>query len=135
MLTQSGVHALLAVAGGGAIGSTARYLVYLGTAQLLGTNFPFATLIINVAGSFCMGLLIELSALAWTPSPEVRLFLATGVLGAFTTFSTFALDFAVLYERGKLMLCALYLGASVMLSIGAFFAALYLVRHLVTVRV
>lgn len=129
------VHALLAVAAGGALGATARYLVYLGTAQLLGTHFPFATLLVNVAGSFCMGLLIELSALIWTPSPELRLFLATGVLGSFTTFSTFSLDFAVLYERGKIILCALYLGASVALSIGAFFAALHLVRYLVEARV
>ena len=126
--------ALLAVACGGAVGAVARYLVYLGTAQILGMGFPFATLLVNIIGSFLMGLLIELSVLAWTPTQEVRLFLATGVLGSFTTFSTFSLDFAALYERGKFLLCALYLGASVMLSIGAFFAAVLLLRHLLEAR-
>ncbi len=127
-------NAVLAVACGGAAGAVARYLVYLGTAHLLGTSFPFATLLVNITGSFFMGLLIELAALTWTPSQEVRLFLVTGVLGSFTTFSTFSLDFATLYERGKFLLCALYLGASVMLSIGAFFAAMYVLRHLIEAR-
>ena len=123
------MNAVLAVAGGGALGAVARYLVYLGTVQLLGTHFPFATLIVNVVGSFCMGLLVALVAATWAPSPELRLFLMTGVLGSFTTFSTFSLDFATLYERGKFTLCAIYLGTSVVLSIGAFFLALYLIRR------
>ncbi len=128
-------NALLAVAFGGATGAVARYLVYLGTAQVLGTGFPFATLLVNIIGSFFMGLLIELGALTWTSLHEVRLFLITGVLGSFTTFSTFSLDFATLYERGKFYLCALYLSASVILSIGAFFAALFVVRRIIDVRV
>ena len=129
------MSALLAVAGGGAIGATARYLIYVGTAQLLGVNFPFATLIVNIVGSFFMGLLVEVMALVWSPSQEVRLFLATGVLGSFTTFSTFSLDFAVLYERDKFFLCAVYLGASVLFSIIAFFAGLYVLRHIVEIRI
>ena len=127
--------ALLAVASGGAVGATARYLIYVGTAQLLGMSFPFATLIVNIVGSFSMGLLIETMAWFWSPSQEVRLFLATGVLGSFTTFSTFSLDFAVLYERGALLLCAVYLGASVIFSIGAFFAGLHVLRYIIKVNI
>lgn len=127
--------ALLAVAGGGAIGATMRYLIYMGTAQLLGINFPFATLIINVVGSFFMGLLTEVMALVWLPSQEMRLFLATGILGSFTTFSTFSLDFAVLYDRGKFLLCAVYLSASVIASISAFFVGLHVLRYIVEARI
>ena len=93
---------LLLVAGGGALGAVARYLVYILAGQLLGTGFPFGTLIVNIAGSFAMGVLVEGMALAWTVGPATRLLLAVGVLGAFTTFSTFSLDVAVLYERGRL---------------------------------
>ena len=93
---------LLTVAAGGAFGAVARYLVYVLAGQLLGSGFPFGTLIVNVVGSFCMGVLVEGMALAWTISPETRLFLAVGVLGAFTTFSAVSLDVAVLYERGRM---------------------------------
>lgn len=128
------IKALLAVAAGGACGAVARYLVYLAAAPLLGAHFPFATLIVNVVGSFCLGLFVELAALVWSPGASLRLFLVTGVLGSFTTFSTFSLDFAVLYERGRFLSCACYLLGSVACSIGAFFAALYLVRCLAGAR-
>lgn len=127
--------ALLAVAGGGAVGAVARYLIYVGTTQLWGTSFPFATLIVNIVGSFFMGLLMEAMALVWSPSQEVRLFLATGVLGSFTTFSTFSLDFALLYQRGAFLLCAVYLSVSVIFSISAFFAGLYMLRHIAKVSI
>jgi fluoride exporter len=77
-----------------------------------------------------MGVLIETMALVWSASTEMRLFLVTGILGAFTTFSTFSLDFAVLYERRAFALCALYTIASFVLSVGALFAGLYLMRRL-----
>jgi fluoride exporter len=96
------MSALLAVAAGGVTGAVARYLVYVAVGHLLGTGFPYATLLVNVVGSFVMGVLVELMALVWSASIEMRLFLTTGILGAFTTFSSFSLDFAVLYERRAL---------------------------------
>lgn len=125
------MKALLAVAAGGAVGAVARYLVFIVAARLLGTEFPFGTLIVNVVGSFFIGVIVESIALVWTISAETRLFLVVGILGAFTTFSTFSLDFAFLYERGQWLLCTVYVIASVVLSIGALFAALYVVRRAV----
>jgi CrcB protein len=120
---------LLAVAAGGVLGAVARYSVYVAVGHLLGTGFPYATLIVNVVGSFAMGVLVETMAVVWSASNEMRLFLATGMLGAFTTFSTFSLDFAVLYERRALALCSLYTVASLILSVGALFVGLHLVRR------
>jgi CrcB protein len=119
---------LLAVALGGVVGAVARYLVYIATAHLLGHGFPYATLIVNIAGSFAMGVLIEGMALAWNLSAALRLFLVVGVLGSFTTFSTFSLDFVVLYQRRELLLTGIYLVASVVLSIGGLLAGLHVVR-------
>ncbi len=127
------VSELQAVAAGGIVGAVARYLVYVAVGQLLGTDFPYATLIVNVVGSFAMGVLVETMALVWSTSTEMRLFLTTGMLGAFTTFSTFSLDFAVLYERRDFALCAFYTIASFLLSVGALFAGLHLMRRLLPV--
>ena len=120
---------IIIVAFGGALGAVARYLVYQLSSHWLGTHFPYGTLIVNVLGSFAMGLLIEAMALSWNVSMETRLFLAVGILGAFTTFSTFSLDFAVLYRRGDLALSMVYVMISVVFSIGALFAGLSLARH------
>ncbi|GBE43018.1 MAG TPA: fluoride efflux transporter CrcB [Rhizobiales bacterium] len=119
---------VLMAAMGGAIGAAGRYLVSVGVIKLIGTGFPWGTLIVNVAGSFIMGLMIEAIALRYSVSNEFRTFLATGVLGGFTTFSAFSLDFAVLMERRDEGLAAVYLGASVGLSILALFAGLYVAR-------
>ena len=124
------ISEVLAVAAGGVIGAVSRYLVYVAVGHLLGTGFPYATLIVNIAGSFAMGVLIETMALVWSTSMAMRLFLTTGILGAFTTFSTFSLDFAVLYERKAFALCALYTIASFVLSVGALFAGLQVMRRL-----
>jgi len=120
---------LLMVAAGGAAGAAARYLVYVLAGQFLGTGFPFGTLIVNIVGSFIMGVLVEGMALAWTIGEQMRLFLAVGVLGAFTTFSTFSLDVGLLYERGRIALIALYVSVSVIGSIGALFLGMYLIRR------
>lgn len=120
---------LLAVAMGGLIGSVARYLVYLAVGHLFGHGFPIATLMVNILGSFAMGALVETMALFWNASSVVRLFLATGMLGSFTTFSTFSLDFVVLLERRAWAACAFYTIASVVLSIGALFAGLFMMRR------
>ncbi len=113
---------------GGAIGAAARYGVNVTTPKLVGHGFPWATIIVNVAGSFVMGLLIALLALSWNTSQEMRVFLMTGILGGFTTFSAFSLDFAALFERKEYGLAFAYAGGSVVLSLLAVFAGLYLAR-------
>jgi fluoride exporter len=128
------VQDIAAVAAGGLLGAVARHLVYIAAGQILGSAFPYATLIVNVAGSLAMGVLVETIALVWSTSDTMRLFLATGALGAFTTFSTFSLDFAVLFERRDYVLCALYTGLSFTLSIGALFVGLYATRRLIAMN-
>lgn len=115
---------LLAVAAGGALGAMARYLVATQVVQWLGAGFPYGTLTVNVVGSFILGALVETMALAWSPSPELRALLVVGVLGAFTTFSTFSLDTVLLIERHQSALAALYILLSVALSVGGLFAGL-----------
>ena len=114
---------------GGGIGAALRHAVNLAAARWLGLAFPYATLIENVSGSLAMGLLAGYFALKGDASQGWRLFLATGILGGYTTFSAFSLDVALLYERGELGLAAFYVLASVALSIGGLFAGLALVRH------
>ncbi len=119
---------VLAIAAGGAIGAVARHFVNLQVASLLGTAFPWGILIVNVVGSFLMGVLVEVGALAWQPGPALRAMLTVGMLGAFTTFSTFSLDVAVLHGRGQLGLAAIYIIASVVLAVGGLFAGMALTR-------
>lgn len=122
---------LIFVALGGAIGASARHLSNLFFLRLMGPGFPWGTVFVNLAGSLAMGLLIGwLAARASGSSNELRLFLATGVLGGFTTFSAFSLDFANLWQRGDLALAATYAFASVMLSLLAVFAGLWIMRNL-----
>ncbi len=123
---------IAAIAAGGALGAVGRHFVAAQVGLWAGHGFPFGTLAVNVIGSFAMGLLVELGALVWQPAPELRAFLTVGLLGAFTTFSTFSLDTVLLYERGALALAAAYIVGSVVLSVGAFFAAMALVRALAT---
>ncbi len=121
---------ILAVAAGGALGAVGRYLVVVQVGHWLGTSFPYGTITVNVLGSFAMGALIETIALVWSTSLEMRAFLAVGMLGAFTTFSTFSMDVALLSERGAFGPAFLYVLSSVVLSIAAFFAAMHLFRTL-----
>jgi fluoride exporter len=127
------VTSLLAVALGGATGALARYGVFVAATHLLGVSFPYGTLIVNVLGSLLLGVLIEGMALAWTIPAPARLFLVVGMFGAFTTFSTFSLDVAVLYERGRELIAAGYVMASVVLSVGGLFVGLHLMRRLLAV--
>ena len=119
---------VLAIALGGAIGAVGRHYVSVAMTLLVGHGFPWGTLTVNIAGSFLMGALIETMALVWSPSAEMRALLTVGVLGAFTTFSTFSLDVATLYERGAALQLAFYIAASVAISILALFAGLRLMR-------
>ena len=120
---------LLAVAMGGAVGATGRYLVMGWIGQWLGHGFPWCTFTVNLLGSFVLGALVEISALAWSPSPELRAFLVVGVMGAFTTFSTFSLDAVTLIERGDLGPAAGYVLGSVVLCVLGFWAGLALFRQ------
>ncbi|MGI9452441.1 MAG: fluoride efflux transporter CrcB, partial [Geminicoccaceae bacterium] len=93
------MQGIVAVAAGGMVGAVCRYLVAIAATKMFGHGFPFGTMIVNIVGSFAMGVLVELMALGWDVSQEVRLLLVVGLLGSFTTFSTFSLDFYTLYER------------------------------------
>ena len=114
---------------GGGLGAAFRHGVNVGVGRTLGTAFPYATLIINVTGSILMGLIAGYFAFRSGASQHVRLFLTTGILGGYTTFSAFSLDAALLYERGELTAAALYVVLSVVLSILGLFAGLYLIRQ------
>ena len=114
---------------GGGIGAALRHGCNLVISRALGTAFPFATLTENVLGSLIMGALAAYFAFKGDATQSWRLFLTTGILGGYTTFSAFSLDSALLYERGELGLAALYVIGSVVLSIAGLFGGLALVRH------
>ena len=113
---------------GGGVGAAVRHGINIAAARGLGTAFPYGTLLINITGSFIMGLVAAYFAFKGDASQSWRLFLTTGILGGYTTFSAFSLDVALLYERGEVGLAALYVVASVALSIAGLFAGLALVR-------
>jgi len=123
------MYALLLVVIGGGIGAGMRHGMNIGVARLLGTDFPWGTFAVNVIGSFLIGVVA-----AWfafrndAVSQSLRLFLTTGILGGFTTFSAFSLDFALLFERGEIMAAVWYVVGSVGLSLLAIFAGLWVVR-------
>lgn len=119
----------LIVFAGGGIGAALRHGFNVLFARAFGTAFPYATLFENVTGSLAMGLLIATFAFKSDIPQHMRLFLTTGILGGYTTFSTFSLDTALLYERGdNLGMAALYVLLSVALSIGGLFAGMAVVR-------
>ena len=115
---------------GGGLGASLRHLINVFCARCMGTAFPWGTFVINISGSTVMGLIAGYLAFKGGASQHWRLFLMTGILGGYTTFSAYSLDAALLYERGELMLAALYVVGSVLLSIGGLFAGLALIRHL-----
>jgi fluoride exporter len=115
---------------GGGLGSTLRYMVNVVCPRFLGTDFPYHTFIINITGSTVMGLIAGYLASKGEASQSWRLFLMTGILGGYTTFSAYSLDAALLYERGEIGLAPFYVLGSVVFSIAGLFAGLALVRHL-----
>ena len=121
---------VLLAAAGGALGAAGRYLVGIGAGRLLGHGFPWGTLSVNVLGSLAMGLLIGMWAVRVDAPLEARVFLTTGVLGGFTTFSAFSLDFVTLFERKEYATAFFYVMGSVGLSVLALFVGLYLTREL-----
>jgi CrcB protein len=116
---------------GGGMGAALRHGINLGVARWFGTGFPLATLIINVSGSLMMGLIAGYFAFRGSDlSQHWRLFLTTGILGGYTTFSAFSLDVAVLYERGEFIHVVLYIAGSVALSIFGIFLGLAIARSI-----
>ena len=110
------------------MGSLARHYLSTFIYTFTGTTFPWGIFVVNILGGFAMGLIVELSALKLNLSPELRAFLTKGILGGFTTFSAFSLDSALLIERGEWVSAGSYMVGSVVLSVGALFVGLWLVR-------
>jgi CrcB protein len=115
---------------GGGLGSSLRHTINVVCTRCFGTAFPYHTFIINITGSAVMGLIAGYLAFKGEGSQPWRLFLMTGILGGYTTFSAFSLDAGLLYERGEIGLALLYVVGSVVLSIAGLFAGLALVRQL-----
>lgn len=115
---------------GGGLGATLRHAINMICARLLGTGFPWGTFIINITGSTVMGLIAGYLAFKGDAAQPWRLFIMTGILGGYTTFSAYSLDSMLLYERGEIGLAALYVIGSVVISIAGLAAGLALVRHL-----
>lgn len=132
MSSPSFLAASLAVTAGGGIGSWLRFLVgrlyVAGLGPVRASVFPWGTLTVNIVGSLAMGLLVGWLARYGNASETARLFLAVGVLGGFTTFSSFSMEFALLVQRGTLGLAALYVGASLVAGFSALFLGLMLMR-------
>ncbi len=112
----------------GAIGAIGRYGVVSLASTLLGHGFPYGTLIVNIAGSFILGAIIEISALVWSPSPEVRAMIVIGILGSFTTFSAFSLEVVSMLTRGENAQAMLYVTASIVAGIGALWAGMAILK-------
>jgi fluoride exporter len=115
---------------GGGIGSMLRHGVNVLSARWLGTGFPYGTLTVNVTGSIVMGLLAGYLAFKGEAAQSWRLFLMTGILGGYTTFSAFSLDAILLYERGQIAQALAYVAASGAVSIFGLLAGLVLIRQL-----
>jgi CrcB protein len=118
----------LLVALGGAIGSVLRWVVIATAGARFGPAFPWGTLAVNLAGSFVIGAVFELTAGPGALSPGVRLFLATGICGGFTTFSTFTLDALALGREGSAAFALAYLGGSVVLGLVAVYLGVVAAR-------
>jgi CrcB protein len=119
---------IIAIFAGAGLGGVLRHFFNLGVMRATGFEFPLGILLINVVGSTAMGLLAGWFAFTGAAPQEMRLFLTTGLLGGFTTFSAFSLDAALLYERGEPGLALVYVVLSVVLSIGGLFAGLFVMR-------
>ena len=113
---------------GAVLGGLMRHVMNAWVTALMGAGFPYGIMAINILGSTAMGLVAGWFAFRGAGLGDLRLFLATGILGGFTTFSAFSLDFAVLWQRGEMAPALFYAVGSVVLSILALFAGLWLAR-------
>ncbi len=124
------MNIILSIAAGGALGAVARYLVMVQTGYIFGFNFPFGTFIVNILGSFLLGVLVEVSATIWSIGGELRAMLVVGFLGSFTTFSAFSLDTLALLERGQTVQALGYAAVSVLLGISGLAFGMMAIRFL-----
>ena len=124
------MYQLILVAIGGATGAMCRHLVGLASIKLFGIGYPWGTIAINVVGALLMGVFIEFLYQRELENPELRMLVATGFLGGFTTFSAFAFDFRELWVKGEQVGALSYMVSSVALSLLAIFLGFYLVRSL-----
>lgn len=123
---------VLYVGVGGAVGAMARFLTMSAIGHYFHGSLPWGTFVVNIVGSFALGALLEIMALQWSPSPEMRALLVVGTLGAFTTFSTFSMDLYYLLDRGAIMQGVLYATSSVVLCVVGFWAGISLLRGVLT---
>lgn len=124
------MQTVLAIAAGGGIGAALRHFLNGAVMDFAGGDFQWGIFAVNILGSFVMGVLISVFALAWEPSQAMRAFLTTGILGGFTTFSTYSLDSVTLIERGAYGAAAFYIAGSVAFSLLALWGGMVLVRTL-----
>lgn len=123
------ISTIAAIGAGGAIGAVMRHGANIGAVNLFGPEHPYmGTISANILGSFMMGVLISYFVHVWEPPPQFKSFLVTGLLGAFTTFSTFSLQFVMFWERGDHMGAVTYLMASVFFAIAALMLGMAIIR-------
>jgi CrcB protein len=127
-MPETSLTLVLAVGAGGALGALGRYLAMSWIGHRLGAGFPYGTLFVNALGSFLLGAFLALSATVWQVPLELRLFFGVGILGAFTTFSTFAMDTAYLVGRRRPAAVGIYIVASVALSLAGAFLGYHLAQ-------
>ena len=113
---------------GAALGAVLRHFVMLGVNRIWMQSYPLATLVVNVLGSFILGLLVELFALKFSVNQDLKTMLTVGFLSSFTTLSTVALEFALLSSRGQFGTALVYAALTILLSVGAVFLGFYLIR-------
>jgi len=124
------MNLVLFIAAGGAIGAVGRYSVMTAVSHLFGADYPYGTILVNLIGSFVLGGLLESLKYFSAISNELQVFLIVGVLGSFTTFSTFSMDVVVLMQRNEMFAAGLYILGSFVVSIGGLFLAMILFRPL-----
>ena len=125
------MNMILAVAAGGAIGAVLRLFVGRGMFYLMGSGFPWGTLVVNILGSFLVGLFVEILFLRYSLSHEWQGFIIIGVFGGFTTFSAFSLEVSLMIEKGDFSTAALYGLVSMFIGVLALFIGLFAGRALV----
>lgn len=118
---------IILVGAGGFLGACLRYIVTLNSAKVFGTDFPYGTLIVNVAGGIIIGIIMELSQNSGMVSDDMKLFLTTGIMGGLTTFSTFSYETVSFFAGGNYMLAISNTGLNVFLSFSGVLLGKYIV--------
>ena len=122
---------ILSIAAGGAIGAVLRYGVLAMAPLMFGTAFPYNTILVNIIGSFLMGIFVTYFTVSDSLSPELKSFLTIGLMGGFTTFSAFSLDILKMWESDQMMYAILYALVSVIFSVGAIFVGVLVAKNLI----